>query len=165
MKLPLFALAVAYAIFFGCLSATLGELPAWMATHFDITGKADGWMDRKGYLEFICGMAIGLPLFMVGVTLLTARLGRGLNIPNKEYWLAPERRADTVAIVLRFVIALGAMVVVLHACLHLLVVSSNRENAQPHLNGLGMTAMLVTFVAATLIWVVLLRRRFALPEG
>ncbi len=163
MKGPLVALAISYLIFFGCLAATLGELPARMATHFDFAGRANGWMGREGYVGFICGMAIGVPLFMVGITVLTGRLGRGLNIPHKDYWLAPERRAATVAVVMRFVIALGAIVVLLHACLHLLVVSANAGPAQPHLNAIGTAVMTVGFLAATAIWIVLLCRRFALP--
>lgn len=163
MKYPILLLALSYLVFIICVVATLGKLPVLMATHFDLTGHANGWMGRTSYLELTCGTVLGLPLFMVGVTLITGRLGRGLNIPNRDYWLAPERRAATVAVALRFVVVLAAIVVLLFSCLHLLVTSANADSAHPHLNAAVFITMFLGFLAAVLVWIALLRRRFALP--
>jgi hypothetical protein len=164
MKFPLAALAICYAFFFGCLFATLGKLPDTVASHFDAAGRANGWMARGSYLEFTIGMAIGLPVFMAGITLLSVRMGRGLNIPNRDYWLAPERRQATLATATQFVIALAAIVVLLVACVHLLVVSANADAAQPRMNFAGTWAVLAGFLAATAAWIWLLRRRFSRLE-
>ena len=69
------------------------QLPETVASHFDASGNADGWMSRD---DFILVMA-AVDLLMAGVFGLTARLPNWLpssliNLPNKEYWLAEERR-------------------------------------------------------------------------
>jgi hypothetical protein len=162
MKGPLAILAVAYALFFGWLVATLGDLPPRVASHFDLAGRANGWMNRDAYVVFTVGMALGLPLFMVGVTALTGRLGRGLNIPNRDYWLAPERRAATVAVVMHFVVVLAALVVLLVTALHLLIVRANHGGPAPRLSH-EIWLVLAGFLTAIIAWIVKLQRRFARP--
>jgi uncharacterized membrane protein len=164
MKLALAFLALCYAIFFTCLIATSAELPARCATHFNAAGEPNGWMTRGGYLHFICGMAAVIPLFMIVVSFVAGRFGR-LNIPHREYWLAPNRRATTVAIALRYVVVLAAMVVLLHAALHLLVVVANQDPAHPHMSFTGTWMTVAGFLVAVVAWIVALRRRFALPHS
>jgi hypothetical protein len=161
MKLALAVLAICYVIFFGCLYATVGELPARIASHFDIAGRPNGWMDRRAYLEFTIGMAIGLPLFLIIVTRVTGRLGRGVNIPNRDYWLAPERRPATIAVLMRFIVALGAVLVLFLTGLHFLIVAANSNPAAPRMNFPGTWALLGAMLAATGLWCGLLWRRFS----
>jgi uncharacterized membrane protein len=163
MKLPLASLLLAYAIFLSCLVATARELPGHLATHFGINGRANGWMDRGAYLGCTVGLALAVPLFMVGVTAVTGRLGRGMNIPNRDYWLAEERRQATIAVVMRFVVGLGALVVLLITAVHLMVVDSNNGSAPPRLSA-GVWWVLGGFLAAVAIWSWMLARRFSLPK-
>jgi uncharacterized membrane protein len=46
MRLVLVILAICYVIFFACLYATMSELPARIASHFDALGRPNGWMER-----------------------------------------------------------------------------------------------------------------------
>lgn len=71
-----------------------GQLPAVMATHFDGNGVPDGWMTKGSFftLEFalmcvICVEFLGLPWMIERMP------DQWINLPNKSYWLAPERRA------------------------------------------------------------------------
>src|SRR5258707_14206170 len=83
-------LIVAPAVIF----ATSAPLPARVATHFARGGLANGWMTHDGYLTFILAFAGLLPasvVILLGV--LPPAIGSRAGIPNRNYWLGPERRA------------------------------------------------------------------------
>ena len=92
---PWFLLALAAAAIFIRLSGQ--QLPETMASHFDATGNANGFMARDTYLNFITLVAVGSPLLIVAVQALVLSQVARINIPNRDYWLAPERRAATLA--------------------------------------------------------------------
>lgn len=72
------------------------RLPAQVATKFDVAGVATRWSSKEGFLALHVGLLcllIGLALagrFLV--PLIPARL---VNVPHRDYWLAPERREFT----------------------------------------------------------------------
>ena len=72
-------------------------VPAQMAAHFDILGNPDRFVARAEFFRYqiqtivvVIGVSI-LPQILFLVTPVNL-----INMPNREYWLAPERRADTV---------------------------------------------------------------------
>ncbi len=75
----------------------LERLPERVATHFDGAGNANGWMTRNGLFAFWSGL-IGFLLFSFVATFAITSLvpDRWINLPHKDYWLAPERRQQTL---------------------------------------------------------------------
>jgi uncharacterized membrane protein len=162
MKLLPIALVICYAIFFVCLFLTIGDLPARIATHFDIAGRPNGWMSRRFYLEFTLGMAVGLPLFLIATTSFSARLpGSFRRIPNREYWMAPERREATIAVFRGFMTGLCCLLVLFSTGIHLLLVEANQNSVRPHLDSVGIWSLLGGFLIAACLWSWTLRRRFS----
>ncbi len=75
-----------------------GSLPARVATHFGADGQPNGWMARDHHTVGQVGISLFLGgLFFALVRLLPRVPGRFLNLPHRDYWLAPNRRADTFA--------------------------------------------------------------------
>ena len=75
-----------------------GQLPDEVATHFDLNGHADGWMSKTGFISFALVLQFGLAVMMFGFGWLIKVLPTSMiNIPNREYWLADERRDQTLA--------------------------------------------------------------------
>src|SRR5262245_40603264 len=73
-------------------------MPEVVATHYDGAGNPNGWMSRTGMVGFHLGMLGVTALAFVGLPVALRRMSSTLiNIPNREYWLAPERRAATLA--------------------------------------------------------------------
>jgi len=75
-----------------------GRLPDPLPSHFDAQGQVDGEMSKNGFYVL---MGLMNTFFLIGFPLLGKLLGRVpnsmINMPNKEYWLAPERRDKTIA--------------------------------------------------------------------
>src|SRR3972149_10891183 len=85
------------------LAAYYPFLPEKVASHFNFAGKADGWWDKE-YFAVFWAMLLA---FLVGTFALTEYLvskapDSVINLPNKDWWLAPERRAETIKSVVAY---------------------------------------------------------------
>src|SRR5664280_3627514 len=81
----------------GFVWLTSGDLPPVVASHFGPGGNANGLMGRGTYTAFMLAVVVAAPA-LVGfsgqlVRVLPLQL---VNLPNKQYWLAPQRRAATL---------------------------------------------------------------------
>lgn len=85
------ALGAAQAFYFRA------ELPEQVASHFDDSGRPNGYMSRDGFVLFQCTMlAMMATIFGLGGWLVAITPVGLINLPNKDYWLAPERRAASM---------------------------------------------------------------------
>jgi hypothetical protein len=75
-----------------------GRLPDLVAVHFDAAGSANGFMTRDACRRFMLLMTLGAPTFVAVVTAGLPRIlpAGMLNIPNRDYWMAPSRARDSV---------------------------------------------------------------------
>jgi len=90
-----------FAILFAGLVQCLHDfplLPDRLASHFDAAGNANGWMTNPQFcLTYAVMLVPTLAVeFWVSRRIARTRENR-LRPPNKEHWLAPERRAETFA--------------------------------------------------------------------
>jgi serine/threonine-protein kinase len=87
------------------------RLPERVMSHFDGAGRANGWMTRDAFLGWQVGTLGLLALLFEGIVLLQARLPREfVNIPHRDYWLAPGRRAATDTWISALVLLPGCLV-------------------------------------------------------
>ncbi len=92
----LYILFIACAVMF--VWHTSDRLPAMVASHFGASGMANGYMPRNLYVRFMIAFVIGLPALITFATWYA--LGRSkirINLPDRDYWLAPERYAETIS--------------------------------------------------------------------
>jgi uncharacterized membrane protein len=164
MKLiaPLLVLAICYVLFFTYVSASYGDLPAKVASHFDIHGEPNGWMSRNTCVGFTLGLGILMPVFIVGMMAGAGRIPVSfINLPHRDYWLAPERRHAALAILRRYSLWFACMNVLFVTGLHWLIVQANASNTERHLSGVGFAVVVGGFLVGTGIWVRLLLRHFS----
>ncbi len=84
------------------------RLPGQVPTHFGTDNRADAWSDKQSFAITYAGVMVGLTALFLGLAVLLRRLPDvALNIPNREYWLAPERRARTMSRVAREMLLMG----------------------------------------------------------
>jgi uncharacterized membrane protein len=142
------------------------QLPDPMASHFNASGAATGWMPKSGFftLILIVTLAAGLPIFLVPRSM--AKLPNDkINLPNKEYWLAPERRIETMQYL---GIQMGWFGCALLAILFCGLYNAVAANFRPdhHFDSGSFYVGLGAFLAFIIVWLVRLLSHFArLPEN
>lgn len=161
--LVLYGLALVVKI--GTIVWSAVKLPEHLATHFGLSGAADGWASRSSYLAFSIVMSalvvIGMPLLARAAT---AGSGVLLNIPNKDYWLRDENRPELRRRLTDDMLFAGALTALLLAWVDVLVVQANRS-ASPTLGASVWVAMGV-YLVVILGWTVRLStKRYAVPAS
>jgi hypothetical protein len=105
-------------------------------------------------------LAILLPLAIAGFIALVPRAApRLINLPHRAYWLAEARREQTLATLLSFGCAQGAVLTVFAAALHCVILQAN-TTAPPQLPGVLFVVVLVGLLAAMVAWTIALYVRF-----
>jgi hypothetical protein len=94
-------------------------MPATIATHFDARGLPNGWMPKEGLLW------MNFALFSTLGALFAFFPVRLMNLPNKSYWLAPERAAETETFVRASNMRMGAATLILLIAVMTLVYRAN----------------------------------------
>ena len=142
------------------VAATLGRLPATIATHFDGHGVPNAWSSHAGYLLTLMGIGLVLPLAIVGlVGAIARRWPQGLNIPHREYWLARERVQEAVGRLEGYLWWLGCIMLAATLAIHLLILDAHTSEPPR----LSLTAILVTLAAIVVsigFWIVGIYRNF-----
>jgi uncharacterized membrane protein len=142
------------------------QMPERMASPFAADGRANGWQSREGFfvLMFLV-TSVSAAVCFLAPRQIAAQPNARINLPNRDDWLAPERREETM----RFVSATMAW----FGCGILLVLISGtflalRANlATDHrFDSEAMLAVLACFLAGLLGLLVRLVRHFQrVPAG
>lgn len=75
----------------------LPQLPEKIAMHFGADGQPNQWMSKWSGTLLLCCVQVGLPILFLGIGIIIKKLPAStINIPNREYWLHPDRRATTL---------------------------------------------------------------------
>jgi uncharacterized membrane protein len=151
-----------FAIFY--VTGTMSQLPLSVASHFNADGRASAFMSRSGYARFVLCVAVGFPLVVVAI--LTAVYSRAteMKLPNREYWLAPQRVDRTRAFLVAHGVWFGSLLVILGCFVHWQELTANRLQP-PHLSSQTFAAGLIAFLVATAAWVAALLFAFRRPAG
>ena len=96
-------------------------LPETVASHFGLGGEADGWTSKSSFLTFYVVLIVLLGGLCLGLAIWLPRFPDYLiNLPNREYWLTPERRPAALAALTGNLLWLGcATMAFLIAVMHL----------------------------------------------
>lgn len=141
------------------------ELPAEVAIHFGLSGEPDGYGSRG----ILVGAMLGTGVLMLG---LFAGLARWLprmpdsliNLPHKGYWLAPERRAETLAEMGGSLLWIGAFTQVFLARIFWETIRFNLTGPTPE-GGLSIGPALIVYFALVAFLTARLFWRFRRPTA
>ena len=157
---------VAYAFVYALALIQLGvyapSLPATVATHFIKGGGANGFSTKESFIIFYLSFVIFVPGVIYGASVLIEKLPGALNIPNKDYWLAPERRAATVKGLAHGFRFLGMLIGLLLIGINQLVINANLVKP-PHLDEQGIGVFLGVFVFVFISFLVWMTARYRVP--
>lgn len=141
-----------------------GDLPDVMASHFDGAGKPNGYSSKSSFfilstviLAFTVGVFGGVPWIMHRVP------SRKMNFPNRDYWLDPSRREQSLQTFESYFLWLGVM----HAGLALLIlqmVIDANLGPGPVVLSSGIWWTMGLYTLLFVVWLAAFLRRFRLPE-
>jgi len=102
------------------------KLPDQVASHFRFDGTPDGYSSRMAFFVLYAVLMGFLLLCFLGGAWLLRRIPPSLiNLPKKDYWLAPERRQETFAYLDRWLIILGGATVLFMLVLFQYIIMAN----------------------------------------
>jgi hypothetical protein len=137
------------------------HLPDRVASHFNGSGVADGWMSRDANFFLSAGILVGLTASFALLGFMMRRLpGRWINLPNKGYWLAPDRADTTRGSLATWCWVFGTLLnVFLLFVFHMVFLANTADPVA--MNNTAMMAGLLVYLVVSLGSVVALLLRFS----
>jgi uncharacterized membrane protein len=142
------------------------QMPERMASHFAADGSVNGWQSRSAF--FVLMLLVTSTSAIVGFLAprqIAARSNARINLPHRDYWLAPERRAETLQFITSTMawFACGILFVLISGTF--LALQANLTPAH-RFNSEAMLAVLVGFLIGLLGLLFRLVRHFRkIPAG
>ena len=137
------------------------QLPERMASHFGASGAANGWMTKPAFFAVYAAMVVlAAVVGYFAPRFIQKKSPDKINLPNKEYWLAPERRAQTFAYFETFFAWFGCAFLLLEVFAMGLAMRANFA-APPRLPTGPIISAIVAFVFFNIGAVFMMLRRFS----
>ena len=135
------------------------RLPLQMASHFGHNGTANNWQSRDHFFLLMFGaILLATAVNFVIPRILSKLPSEQISLPNKSYWLAPERREETF----RFIstqmgwFACGLLGVLLYATSQ--TIHANLPGGR--FNNQRMTFALIALLLLVAVWLIRFVRHF-----
>jgi uncharacterized membrane protein len=139
-------------------------LPDRLASHFATSGIPNGWMTKSQF--FITYAVLLVPALVVEFWVsrrIANKPDSRLNLPNKEYWLAPERRAETFAYFDSFFAWYGCAFLFVEVFAMGLAMRANFDSP-PQLPTGPIVSVIAGFVLFNVAAVIAMFHRFSKPQ-
>lgn len=159
MRFALFALVAVLVVIAFQVAYYAPRLPDTVASHFGPGGQPDGW-SSKTELFVVYGVVIVVTVapFLLLPLLLRRIPDQYFNLPHKAYWLAPERREETVRIISAYLLWLGIATLALISHVMGVAMAANLE-PEPRLGDTFWWA-LGLYLGFVAVWLVAFIRHF-----
>ncbi len=139
-------------------------LPDPLASHFTGDGVPNGWSSPLGFAAvYLAVVALHWLLFAWLPRFLPRLPERRINLPNKDYWLAPARRAKTLARLGELLGWFGVASLLLALVVVQMVVLANLD-PPPRLSP-GILWVLVAYFVFVAVWLLRVVLSFRRPAG
>jgi uncharacterized membrane protein len=89
-------------------------LPDRVASHFGASGQPDAWSGKDTFLKIYLIAVAFIAILFSGMGFILRKTPSSLiNLPNKDYWLSPERRQETLDLLSRQFFSFGSATLLL----------------------------------------------------
>ena len=142
------------------------QMPQRMASHFAADGRANGWQSREAFFAWMLLVTSTSALVgFVAPRQIAAKSNFRINLPHRTYWLAPERRPETMRFISATMAWFGCGILFVLICGTFLAIQVNL-GPNHRFNSHAMIIVMGCFLAGLLTLVVCLVRHFqTVPSG
>ena len=138
-------------------------LPEQVAAHFGPDGQPDRWEDKGSFLATLAVIYSFVVVLLLPWAVLLRHLPTSLiNLPNKPYWLAPERREATLGFLTDQLWWLNAASLALLFFVFNLGLRANLQE-NPEFDGGSFLAVLGAYLVFIVVWTCRAVWRFRMP--
>lgn len=159
----IFFFAIVFGAIVQCISV-FPTLPDRLASHFGPSGVPNGWMTKP---QFLTVYALSLLPALAVEFWVARRIAKTpearIHLPNKEFWLAPERREETLGYFQSFFAWYGCALLLLLVYVMGLALRANLDPSPRLPTGPTITAI-IAFVAYNIGSVIAVYRRFSVTR-
>jgi uncharacterized membrane protein len=156
------------SIFFAIIAIALAQatynfplLPETVASHFNASGVANGWMPKEAFFVVYAIMVLVACVVQFFVPYSIANVPNArVNLPHKDYWLAPAQRESTMAYFKKSFAWFGCALLLLEVLAMGLAIRAN-FNSPPRVSAVSMLTLVAAFLLYTIVWVILMVRHFS----
>lgn len=162
-RLPklLFVFLALYAVVH--FSSVYSQLPGVVASHFNGRGAPSGWQTKEAFFGVFVALSVLAGVIGFGMPRMIAAMPAQLvNLPNKRYWLAPERLAETTEFLNNYFAWLACAIYLILVFAFDYAIQSNLHPENPP-DPARMWYVLAGFVAITLLGTIRMLAKFLRP--
>jgi len=136
------------------------QLPERMASHFSADGTPNGWSPKQAFfiLMAMITAVTAIPAFFVPRKLKNLPRQR-INLPNKEYWLAPEHAEETYSFFRTYMAWFGCALLFVLLFGTIQAANANLPSIG-HFNSTAMIYVMIGFALFVGVWLILFLRHF-----
>jgi uncharacterized membrane protein len=136
------------------------QLPAVVQSHFNREGIPNGRQSRFVFFSFFLGATVLASVLTFGLpAILRVMPSQMINLPNKNYWLSPERRATSFDFISTWFAWFGcAAFLVILFTFDYAVQSNLHPDHRP--DPARFAYVLLAFLAFALVWIIRMFLRF-----
>lgn len=137
------------------------RLPEVLGSHFAGNGAVNGWQSKVVFFSTELAVVVLAAVVGFGIPRIIGAMPVSLiNLPNKEFWLTPERRAETLGYLQMHMAWFGCALLAFLLFVMELVFRANLQSP-PRLNSGAFVLGLVAFLLFVTVSTVRLVARFA----
>ena len=153
-----FAMLAGYAAIH--FASYYSQLPDVVASHFNARGVANGWQTKSAFFAVFVGVSVLAAVIGFGIPrIISAMPPQLINLPNKNYWLAPDHLAETQTFLNNYFAWFGCAVFLIIILTFDYAIQSNlRPENRPDIS--RMWYILAGFLAFVAVWIIRLLARF-----
>jgi uncharacterized membrane protein len=141
------------------------RLPDIVGSHFGTSGFASAWQTKVALFTVELTVIVVATIVSFGVPRLIAAMpASAINLPNKEFWLSPERREETFLFLRSQMPWFGCALLAFLLFVMELVFRANLQTP-PRLNNAAFVPALVAFIAFSTIWTLRLVFHFSRTDN
>lgn len=137
------------------------RLPETIAVHFGASGAPNGWSAKTPFVLIYAAIEAAMALAALAMAFFGQRLPVSfLNMPNRDYWLAQERRGESLALFWTRTVWIEVTTLAFLIVVAEIIFRANLAERGPRLTG-DFALVIIAFVAAVVWQSVDLIRRFS----